>query len=64
METETIMTMISSVGFPIVMCLLLWYQIQQSDARHREEIDSLREALADLKTAIETLKTAILGGEK
>lgn len=64
MEWDSIMTMISSIGFPIVMCLLLWYQIQQSDQRHKEEIDSLKDVINDVKVALESLKTAIMKGEQ
>lgn len=42
---ETVFTLIGSYGFPIVMCLLLFKQIQLNDTRHKEEIDQLRQAI-------------------
>ena len=59
-----IISMVSSVGFPIVMCLLLWYQMRQSEELHREEISSLQSVIADVKTALVELRDAITGGAK
>lgn len=62
MEYTELVSMISSVGFPIVMCLLLWYQMRQSEELHKEEINSLKDVIADVKTALTELKIAITGG--
>lgn len=62
MEYTELVSMISSVGFPIVMCLLLWYQMRQSEDLHREEINSLKDVIADVKAALIELKNAITGG--
>lgn len=40
-----IITAISTVGFPIVMCLLMWYMNEKQDTRHREEVDKMTEAV-------------------
>lgn len=62
MENGDILSMISSVGFPIVMCLLLWYEMRQSEQLHKEEIDSLKDVINEVKTALVELRDAITGG--
>ena len=45
MEIQTIMEAISTVGFPIAMCIgLLWYIKSQAESR-REETNQFTEAL-------------------
>lgn len=56
---ENITQIISSVGFPIAMCLLLfWYMKTQLEA-HREETSSLKDAINKLELAITTLVNKI-----
>lgn len=40
-----IVTVISSVGFPIVMCLILVKYMAQENAKHESEINALRDTL-------------------
>lgn len=56
--------MITSVGFPIVMCLLLWYQMQKNNELHKAEVDSLKDVISDVKIAITELRDAINNMEK
>lgn len=50
-----IITAVSSLGFPIVMCgALFWYQIK-SNEEHREEVDRLRSALENNTIALTKL---------
>lgn len=60
METE-ILNMISTVGFPIVMCILMWYQMQKNNELHKEEVDSLKDVINEVKIALTELKDAIGG---
>lgn len=55
MEYNIIVQLISSVGFPIVACCALFWQMNQQDIRHKEEIDSLRETIEKNTNAIEKL---------
>lgn len=55
MEYNIIVQLISSVGFPIVACCALFWQMNQQDTRHKEEIDSLRETIEKNTNAIEKL---------
>lgn len=42
---EAIIQMISSVGFPIVACLILGYLLLEEKKDHKEEITTLTEAI-------------------
>lgn len=62
MEGIDLIQAVSSVGFPIVMCgILFWYMMQESKA-HKEETGALKDAIVELKIAITTLVSKI--GEK
>lgn len=52
---EDIVNVISSVGFPIAMSLLLFWYLQKESENHREETNSLRDAITKLEIAITTL---------
>lgn len=63
MNANELVTAISTLGFPICMCLaLFWYMIQQNKS-HAEESASMREAINDLKIAITELTDNLKGGE-
>lgn len=64
MDTQTITTMITSVGFPIVMCLLLWYQMKADNEAHKAEVDGLKDVINDVRVAITELRDAINNGNK
>ena len=57
-----IVGVISSVGFPITMTLLLLWYIYDSNNKHKEEIDRMSEALNNNTIAITKLLDA-LGGD-
>lgn len=45
MDMDAVTTAISTLGFPIVMCgVMFWYMIKEKDT-HKEEMDSVTEAL-------------------
>ena len=52
---EQIMSYISTVGFPIVMCLLFYYQMTKSDER-------MNEMLTQIKVMVEEIKKAVNNG--
>lgn len=56
---DEIITAISSVGFPIIMSILLFTYLKQQNELHREETNSLKDAITELKIAITTLITKI-----
>ena len=45
MDVSTITQLISTVGFPIAMCIMMFYRLQKSDEIHRAENEKLRESL-------------------
>ena len=50
-----IVKIISSVGFPIAMALLLfWYMTKQNES-HKEETNGLKDAISKLEIAITAL---------
>lgn len=59
MTVQDLMTLITTVGFPIVCCgALFWYMVQQNKL-HSEESKEMRDAIAALKTAIDVLTTKL-----
>lgn len=58
-----IVSVISSVGFPITMALILLWYIYDSNNKHKEEIDKMSAALNNNTIAITKLVDK-LGGDK
>ena len=55
MDINTVVTLIGSLGFPIVMCLILVYMIAKMETSHKEEISKLTESLNNNTQTIQTL---------
>lgn len=53
MEPDAIIQAVSTLGFPIVMCAALLYYLNQERVSHKEEMNSMKEAL-DRNTTIMT----------
>lgn len=47
-----IVQVISSVGFPIVFCLLMWKKISDSDEKNREIMTDFKIAISEFKTSM------------
>ena len=45
MDVSAVVQAISTVGFPIVMCLLFMYYIKYINDQHKDEIDKLSQSL-------------------
>ena len=59
MDTNTIIQIISSLGFPIVMCgALFWYMVKQSET-HQEETDRLKDTINENTKVLYKLTTLI-----
>ena len=58
---DEIIKVISSVGFPIAMALLLFWYMTRQDENHKTETASLRDAINKLEVAITALISK-LGG--
>ena len=61
---ENVVSIISSVGFPIAMCLILFWYMQKESENHKNETNSLKDAIQDLKLAITTLVHKLEGSDK
>lgn len=46
---------ISTVGFPIVMCVIMIYLNEKQDTRHREEVDKMTEAVNNNTVVIQQI---------
>lgn len=60
---QDIITAISTVGFPIVMCIMLYIRMDRQDEAHRDEMDKLTEAIHNNTLALQHL-TDQIGGVK
>ena len=61
---QEVVTAISTVGFPIVMCILIFYYMEKEAESHQQEVDGLKEVLTDLKISITQLTDKIGGGKE
>ena len=52
---DDIITAISTVGFPAIMSILLFLYMKEQNNQHREETNSLKDAINELRIAITTL---------
>ena len=55
MDANTIIQLVGSLGFPIVMCGALFWRMVKSDEQHKEEMDKLSAALNNNTIAITNL---------
>ena len=72
MDANTIMTLVGSLGFPIVACIGIAYffakandnyrlDMKEASMRHKEEIDKMSEAINNNTKALELLIQKIGG---
>lgn len=57
MDYNVIVQTVSSVGFPIVMCLMLYSQMLKTEEVHKQEIAELRKAIENNTLALNNLTT-------
>lgn len=61
MDANAIISLVGTLGFPIVMCgALFWYMIKQND-QHSIESREMRDAINELKLAIVELTDRLRG---
>lgn len=61
MDLNAITGLIGSLGFPIVMCLILIFRMDKQDEQHKEEMDKITEALTNNTVALTNLTAKIEG---
>lgn len=54
-NVQVLIQAISTVGFPIAMCVIMAYYVKYTEDKHREEINSIREALENNTLALTKL---------
>jgi hypothetical protein len=57
MDYNAIVQTVSSVGFPIIMCLMLYNQMLKTEDVHKQEIAELRKAIENNTLALNNLST-------
>ena len=56
---EDIVTIISTVGFPIAMCLLLFWNMKQEQETHKQEVMELKDVISRNNEILASLKQLI-----
>lgn len=59
MNITEIANMISSLGFPIIMCLLIFKRMDEQDKRYQEQVKIMTDSLNKNTEAINLLKENI-----
>ena len=59
MDAQGITSMIGSLGFPIVMCIIMIKLIFTMEESHKEEISSLKESLNNNTNVLARLETML-----
>lgn len=59
MDIQTILSAVSSVGFPIVACVAMFWKISKQDEQHGNEINSLSQAINNNTQALAEMKQLI-----
>lgn len=54
-----IITAISTVGFPIVFCLILFWYLREETNSHKEEVAELKSVIAENNSILASLKQLI-----
>ena len=63
MDFATIIGAISSVGFPIVFCIMLWKTNRDTQKAHEDEVKNLMTSIDKLTLAIQRLFDKMGGGD-
>ena len=59
MDGQVIINAISTVGFPIVMCIILLYIVNKQNEEHKEEMSKITESLNNNTLVIQHLTDTI-----
>lgn len=52
MDVNSLIQLVGSLGFPIVMCGALFWRMVKSDEQHKEEMNKMSEALNNNTSAL------------
>lgn len=59
MEINEILTAITTVGFPIVFCLLLFWYLREETKNHKDEVSDLKNVISENNAILASLKQLI-----
>lgn len=59
MDAQEIISVIGSLGFPIVMCIIMIKLIFTMEESHKEEVNSLKESLNNNTNVLTKLETML-----
>lgn len=55
--------LIGSLGFPIVMSILLFRHLEKEQESHKQEVSSLKEAINDLRITLAGIRSFMSGAD-
>lgn len=61
MDTNAIMTMVQTLGFPIVCCGALFWRMMKESDNHKEEMEKVTDALNNNTQALIRLEESLKG---
>lgn len=59
MQFPDILSAISTVGFPIVFCILLFWYLREETKNHKEEVLGMKNVIAENNAILASLKQLI-----
>lgn len=59
MDANSISTLISSIGFPIVMVLLIFWKLNKEQEDHKNEVGDLKNVISNMNETLAALKQLI-----
>lgn len=59
MDTGNIVQLIGSLGFPIVACGAMFWMLNKQTDLHKQEVDTIKDAIDELRIAIVQLTQRI-----
>lgn len=59
MEMSELITAISTVGFPIVFCILIFWFLREETNNHKEEVMDLKTVISENNEILASLKQLI-----
>lgn len=64
MDVNALVQAVGSLGFPIVACGVMWYQLQKSEENHKIELDKLTDAIQNNTLVITKLYERMCGNNE
>lgn len=56
---EQVVQLVSTVVFPIAMCILMCFYINKRDEEHKKEVEGFTESINNVRLVLEQLKTIL-----